>query len=78
VAAFHAERPLTAQEIALLPLLIAVRTALGTALVCWHHLNQPDAGHFSPDAAFFATRAAITADALAPATAETLARALQP
>jgi hydroxylysine kinase len=76
LAAFHAERPLTAQEIALIPLLIAVRTALGTALVCWHHMNQPDAGHFTLDDAFFAARAAITADALAPATAEQFTKSL--
>ncbi len=75
LAAFHAERPLTAQEVTLLPLLVAVRVALGTALVCWHSHNQPESGHFKLDAAFLDGRAAVIADALAPATASVLARA---
>lgn len=78
LAAFHAERPLTAQEVGLLPLLIAVRTALGIALVCWHSHNQPESGHFKLDAAFLDGRAAVIADALAPATAEALSRAVAP
>ena len=46
--AFHAERPLLAEEIALLPLLSAARVAISLALQCWHRHIQPQNPHYAP------------------------------
>jgi Ser/Thr protein kinase RdoA (MazF antagonist) len=46
-AGFHAVRPLLPTEIALLPLLIATRVAMGLTLASWHRHKQPDNPHFT-------------------------------
>jgi hydroxylysine kinase len=52
VGGFHAVRPLLAQEVALLPLLIAVRAAIGTVLQAWHrkiHVDNPHYARMAPE-----------------------------
>lgn len=46
VGGFHAVRPLLAEEVALLPLLIAVRAAIGTVLQAWHRKVHVDNPHY--------------------------------
>lgn len=48
VAGFHAVRPLLAEEVAVLPLLIAVRAAIGTVLQAWHRKTHADNPHYAP------------------------------
>lgn len=48
VGGFHAVRPLLAEEVALLPLLIAVRAAIGTVLRAWHRKTHVDNPHYAP------------------------------
>ena len=48
VAGFHAVRPLLPEEVALLPLLIAVRAAIGTVLQAWHRKTHADNPHYLP------------------------------
>ncbi len=47
VGGFHAVRPLLAEEVALLPLLIAVRAAIGTVLQAWHRKTHVDNPHYA-------------------------------
>ena len=46
IKGFHRVRPLLGEEIALLPLLIALRMGMGLALASWHKHSQPDNPHF--------------------------------
>ncbi|HEY6434321.1 MAG TPA: phosphotransferase [Acetobacteraceae bacterium] len=46
VAGFHAARPLLAEELGALPLLVALRMAMGLTLASWHRHSQPDNPHF--------------------------------
>ncbi|MCC6717684.1 MAG: phosphotransferase [Acetobacteraceae bacterium] len=48
VGGFHAVRPLLAEEVALLPLLVAVRAAIGTVLQAWHRQVHADNPHYAP------------------------------
>ena len=48
VGGFHAVRPLRAEEVALLPTLIAVRAAIGTVLQAWHRQTHADNPHYAP------------------------------
>jgi hydroxylysine kinase len=48
VGGFHAVRPLLAEEVALLPILIAVRAAIGTVLQAWHRKTHVDNPHYAP------------------------------
>ena len=48
VGGFHAVRPLMAEEVALLPTLIAVRAAIGTVLQAWHRKTHVDNPHYAP------------------------------
>ena len=48
VGGFHAVRPLLAEEVALLPILIAVRAAIGTVLQAWHRKTHADNPHYAP------------------------------
>ncbi|HSU04574.1 MAG TPA: phosphotransferase, partial [Acetobacteraceae bacterium] len=46
IGGFHSVRPLQPQEVSLLPLLVAVRMAMGLVLASWHRHSQPDNPHF--------------------------------
>jgi hypothetical protein len=48
VGGFHAVRPLRPEEVALLPLLTAVRAAIGTVLQAWHRQTHADNPHYAP------------------------------
>lgn len=51
VGGFHAVRPLLAEEVALLPVLTAVRAAIGTVLQAWHrkvHVDNPHYARMTP------------------------------
>jgi len=48
VAGFHALRPLRPEEVALLPILTAVRAAIGTVLRAWHRQTHADNPHYAP------------------------------
>ncbi len=48
VGGFHAVRPLLAEEVALLPVLTAVRAAIGTVLRAWHRKTHVDNPHYAP------------------------------
>ncbi len=48
VRGFHATRPLLADEIAVLPLLIACRLAMSLVLQAWHRRSHPDNLHYRP------------------------------
>ena len=48
VGGFHAVRPLRAEEVAVLPTLIAVRGAIGTVLQAWHRQTHADNPHYAP------------------------------
>jgi hydroxylysine kinase len=48
VGGFHAVRPLLPEEVALLPLLTAVRAAIGTVLRAWHRQTHADNPHYAP------------------------------
>jgi len=47
VGGFHAVRPLLAEEVALLPILTAVRAAIGTVLRAWHRKTHVDNPHYA-------------------------------
>ena len=47
VGGFHAVRPLLAEEVALLPILTAVRAAIGTVLQAWHRKTHVDNPHYA-------------------------------
>ncbi len=47
VGGFHAVRPLLAEEVALLPVLTAVRAAIGTVLQAWHRKVHVDNPHYA-------------------------------
>jgi Ser/Thr protein kinase RdoA (MazF antagonist) len=73
---FHAAKPLAAQEIALVPLLLAIRVCTGLSLSCWHRHNQPDNPHFDVSPAAIARRLDAIAAWQAPGLAERLAAAI--
>ena len=75
VGGFHAERPLLPEEVALLPLLMAVRIAMGTTLSAWHRHSQPDNPHFEVTEATIRRRLALMAALHSPATVHALRRA---
>ena len=68
--AFHAVRPLMAEEIALLPLLSATRVAISLTLQSWHRHIQPHNPHYEPvTERDIGRRLAHIADLLTPETA---------
>lgn len=75
VGGFHAVRPLLAEEVALLPLLIATRAAMGMVLQAWHVQLHADNPHYrrATDSEIEARLARIAA-LRAPAVAATLRR----
>ena len=46
IGGFHAVRPLLAEEVALLPTLIAARFSMGLILQVWHRTTHPDNPHY--------------------------------
>jgi len=48
VAGFHAVRPLLAEEVAVLPTLIAARLCMSLVLRAWHRSVHPDNPHYAP------------------------------
>ena len=76
VGGFHAVRPLLAEEVALLPLLIAIRHAIGTVLQAWHRKVHVDNPHYAPmTAAELQRRLERIAGLRAPAVGAALRRA---
>ena len=76
VGGFHAVRPLLAEEVALLPLLIAVRAAIGTVLQAWHRKVHVDNPHYqSMTDAELRRRLGLIAALRAPAVGAALGRA---
>ena len=69
VRGFHGLRPLTREEADLLPLLVACRTAMGIALVCWHRHMQPDNPHYARPSESFADALSLIEQFRAPAMA---------
>ncbi len=47
VAGFHATRPLLTAELTVLPLLMACRLSMGTALHAWHRRTHPNNPHYT-------------------------------
>lgn len=47
VGGFHAVRPLLREEVVLLPILVAVRAAIGTVLQAWHRKTHVDNPHYA-------------------------------
>ncbi|MDI5930017.1 phosphotransferase [Rhizobium leguminosarum] len=59
VQAYHRENPLSIEEIACIPALVATRIAMGVLITNRHRLENPDNPHFpTPDFAVFAERMA--------------------
>jgi Ser/Thr protein kinase RdoA (MazF antagonist) len=46
IGGFHAVRPLLAEEVALLPTLVAARFAMALILQVWHRTTHPDNPHY--------------------------------
>jgi hydroxylysine kinase len=63
---YHAIRPLLAEEIALLPLLLATRAAMSVTLACYHHHAQPDNDHYKMTAEQLRRRVALVAELRSP------------
>jgi Ser/Thr protein kinase RdoA (MazF antagonist) len=74
IAGFHSVRPLLRQEVALLPLLVAVRMGMGLALASWHRHSQPDNPHFDLLHATIDHRLAAIAEVLSIETKQILRR----
>lgn len=73
---FHAVRPLLAAEVALLPLMIAIRVAMSVTLQAWHRSVQPENPHYADlTEADYRRRLGHIAEIRAPATAQALRRA---
>lgn len=75
VRGFHAARPLTREEVALLPLLMACRIAMGITLVSWHRHTQPDNPHYARPNQTFAEALALIDEFRAPAMASAVRHA---
>lgn len=75
VRGFHARWPLLAEEVALMPLLMACRIAMGLTLASWHRHMQPDNPHFDLSDAAIQRRLAIIAAFHAPSMARSLRHA---
>jgi Ser/Thr protein kinase RdoA (MazF antagonist) len=69
VRGFHEMRPLNAEEVALLPLLMACRMAMGITLVSWHRHTQPDNPHYARPSQTFGEALALIDEFRAPAVA---------
>ena len=76
VAGYHARHPLSPEEAALLPLLMATRIGMGTTLASWHRHTQPDNPHFDLSEAALLRRLAFITALRAPAMAHALNAAL--
>lgn len=65
---YHALSPLLAEEIAILPLLLATRAAMSATLACYHRHAQPDNGHYSMTPDELRRRVALITELRAPET----------
>lgn len=74
VAGFHAARPLLPEEINALPLLVALRMAMGLTLASWHRHAQPDNPHFDFVEATISQRLAAINEICSPDTERILQR----
>jgi hydroxylysine kinase len=63
---YHAISPLSAEEIAILPLLMATRAAMSATLACYHRHAQPDNGHYSMTPDQLRRRVAVITELRAP------------
>lgn len=63
---YHALSPLLAEEIAILPLLMATRAAMSATLACYHRHAQPENGHYSMTADQLRRRVAVVTELRAP------------
>lgn len=72
---YQAEWPLLPEEVAILPLLMAMRAIMSVTLACYHHHAQPDNDHYSAAMSRIADRLAFVAELRDPDTARCLRRA---
>lgn len=63
---YHALHPLTAGEIAILPLLVAARAAMSLTLACYHRHAQPGNDHYNLTAETVRRRVALITELRAP------------
>lgn len=79
VAAFHRVRPLTREEVEVLPLLLAARACMGVVLPAWHLRTHPGNPHYQKvDRAELARRIAIIQSARSPEMSQALRSACNP
>jgi len=74
VAGFHTVRSLRPEEVSVLPLLVALRMAMGLTLASWHRHSQPTNLHFNLTEETIDRRLAAISEVCSPETEQILRR----